>query len=95
MADDDRELKLTGKELKKIEDLADSSDRVSKRRGDKKEKVKKEREDTAYGAALDPIMEQGFKGREAGDLARTVAESMRKSRRGAVLYDNPRSKRKD
>ena len=93
MADDKRELNLSGKDLKKIEDLADKAERVSKRGGGKD--TDKEREGAAYGAALAPIMEQGFKGKEASDLARTVSESMRKSRKGDVLYNNPRSKRKD
>lgn len=91
MADDDRELNLSGEDLKKIEDLADASDRVSKRRGDKKDKTAKEREDTAYGAALDPIMKQGFRGREAGELARTVGESL--GRKRPPIYDHPRSRK--
>jgi hypothetical protein len=94
---DDKEIKLTGKQMGKIEELASMAERVARRNGEKKKiKIDKERKDTAYGAALEPIMKQGFKGREAGDLARTVSDALAFGAKKSVLHDNPRSpKRKD
>lgn len=94
MADKRKGVDLSAEDLKKIEDVADKAERVSRRRS-ADEDVGKEREDAAYGAALKPIMKQGYKGKEAGDLARTVGKSVRQSRRGDVLHDHPRSKKKE
>jgi hypothetical protein len=83
---------LTGKQLADIEDLADTAERVARRKGEKKgDKIDKERKDTAYGAAMDPIMKQGFRGREAGDLARTVGDALAKGKKRSPIHDHPRS----
>jgi uncharacterized protein YajQ (UPF0234 family) len=89
---DDKKIKLTGDQLGKIEELASMAERVARRNGEKKRmKIDKERKDTAYGAALEPIMKQGFKGREAGDLADTVSDALAFGAKKRVLHDNPRS----
>ena len=83
---------LTGEQLDKIKDLAETAERVARRQGEKKDdKIDKERKDTAYGAALDPIMKQGFRGQEAGELARVVGDALAKGKKRSPIYDHPRS----
>jgi hypothetical protein len=94
---DDKEINLTGDQLGKIEELASMAERVARRKGEKKRmKLDKERKDTAYGAALEPIMKQGFKGREAGDLANTVSDALAFGKKRSSIYTHPTSpKRKE
>ena len=87
-------LTLTGDELTDIQALADKAERVTRRKGGTDEEVRKSRSDTAYGAALKPIMKQGIKPGEAGDLARAVGESMAgEKKKSDHLYNHPRSKK--
>lgn len=85
-------LDLSGEELDEIEGLADSAESVARRkRVSSSKKIRKEREDTAYGAALKHIRNKGFQGKEAGKLARTVGDALADGRQKSSLHDHPRS----